>query len=162
MFGLTTTRRLHAELAAAKAETDRQRQRAENAIRDKQTAETNRAQVLRQIAEQDAAIRRLRDRNLELGRRVSQLAESDPDHCAALEQNIARVEAELAEARKQVTDGVVAEWRTRAAVAEKRVKHLEKQLDDAVGLPVGRVEDSRPWQPAYQKPADDVIEETTP
>jgi hypothetical protein len=35
---------------------------------------------------------------------------------------------------------------------KRRVAHLQRQLDDAVGLPPGRIEDSRRWQPGYQKP----------
>ena len=48
MLGLTTTRRLRAELAAAKAETDRQRERAERALKEAVTAKRNRSQVLAQ------------------------------------------------------------------------------------------------------------------
>jgi chromosome segregation ATPase len=33
---------------------------------------------------------------------------------------------------------------------QRRIRHLEKQLDDAVGLPAGRVEDSSRWQPGHQ------------
>ena len=33
---------------------------------------------------------------------------------------------------------------------QRRIKHLEKQLDDAVGLPAGRIEDSSRWQPGHQ------------
>lgn len=32
----------------------------------------------------------------------------------------------------------------------RRADHLQKQLDDAVGLPPGRIEDSRRWQPGYK------------
>lgn len=35
---------------------------------------------------------------------------------------------------------------------KRRVAHLQRQLDDAVGLPPGRIEDSSRWQPGYQKP----------
>ena len=35
---------------------------------------------------------------------------------------------------------------------QARIRHLQRQLDDAVGLPPGRIEDSSRWQPGY-KPA---------
>ncbi len=50
MFGLTTTRRLRAELAAAKTETETMRRRAERAEEKAETAEYNRGQVLAQNA----------------------------------------------------------------------------------------------------------------
>lgn len=34
----------------------------------------------------------------------------------------------------------------------KRADRLQRQLDEAVGLPPGRVEDSSRWQPGYQQP----------
>lgn len=39
---------------------------------------------------------------------------------------------------------------------KRRVAHLQKQLDDAVGLPPGRIEDSRRWQPGFKKPEVDA------
>jgi predicted RNase H-like nuclease (RuvC/YqgF family) len=89
--------------------------------------------LARQLAEADAANRRLADRNLELGRRVSALAEADPEYAAELEQKVARL-----------TEGYAAE--------KKRADHLQRRLDDAVGLSAGRIADSRQWQPGYQKP----------
>lgn len=137
MFGLTTTRRLRAELAAARAETDRQRARAETAEGRVETAEFNRAQILRQLGEADAANRRLAGRVEELGRRNSTLAESDPDHLASLEQQLASVRREL-------------------AAEKKRVERLQRRYDDAVGLTSSGIKDSSPWQPGYQKPKPEV------
>lgn len=37
---------------------------------------------------------------------------------------------------------------------KRRVAHLQRQLDDAVGLPPGRIEDSSRWQPGHQKQGD--------
>ena len=133
MFGLTTTRRRRAELAAARAETDRQRTRAEAAEGRVKTAEFNRGQLLNQLAEADAANRRLAGRVEELGRRNSTLAESDPDHLADLEQQLADVRRELAAERK-------------------RVERLQRRYDDAVGLTSSGIKDSSPWQPGYQPP----------
>lgn len=137
MFGLTTTRRLRAELAAAKAETDRQRERAEQAEAGKATAEYNRAQLLRQLAEADAVNTGLRGRIQELGRRISRLTEADPDYAEALEK-------QLAAAREQL------------AKETRRADRLQLRLDDAVGLKPGRIEDSSSWQPGYEKPKPGV------
>lgn len=38
---------------------------------------------------------------------------------------------------------------------QARVRNLQRQLDDAVGLPPGRIEDSSRWQPGY-KPAKET------
>lgn len=39
---------------------------------------------------------------------------------------------------------------------QARIRHLQRQLDDAVGLSPGRIEDSSRWQPGYQKPGVDA------
>jgi predicted nucleic acid-binding Zn-ribbon protein len=39
---------------------------------------------------------------------------------------------------------------------KRRVAHLQRQLDDAVGLPPGRIEDSSRWQPGYKDPKTGV------
>jgi predicted RNase H-like nuclease (RuvC/YqgF family) len=36
------------------------------------------------------------------------------------------------------------------ASLRRRIKSLEKQLDDAVGMGAGRIEDSSRWQPGYK------------
>ena len=101
--------------------------------RDLAVIEDKRRRLARWLAEQQAANRRLDGRNLELGRRVSQLAESDPGYAADLER-------QLAEARKELD-------------AEKtRADHLQKRLDDAVGLTKNGVQDSAMWQPGYVAP----------
>jgi DNA repair exonuclease SbcCD ATPase subunit len=35
---------------------------------------------------------------------------------------------------------------------QSQIRHLQKRLDDAVGLPPGRIEDSSRWQPGYKTP----------
>lgn len=122
MFGLTTTRRLRNELAAEKAETTRQRERAERAEEAQATAEYNRQQVLNGNAVLDAANRRLYDRNLELGRRLSRLGESDPEYAARLEARIRR----LLKVRTRFYAAGHAEW--------VRANHLQRRLDQALGL----------------------------
>lgn len=39
---------------------------------------------------------------------------------------------------------------------QARIRHLQRQLDDAVGLPPGRIEDSSQWQPGYKKSGVDA------
>lgn len=144
MFGITTTRRLRAELDAAKAETDRQRRRAETAEGDLKTAVYNRKQTLRQNAQMDAANRRLAGRNLELGNRISKLTEADPEYTAQLERRVARL---LKVAARLYAGGH----------AEKlRADRLQARLDDAVGLTPRGIKDSSPWQPGYKKPKADA------
>lgn len=60
--------------------------------------------------------------------------------------------------QQRITDleGRLDEALAACRAAERRAEHLQKRLDDAVGLPVGRIEDSRPWQPAYQDPKEDA------
>lgn len=137
MFGLTTTRRLRAELAAARAEAERQRTRAEAAVSRAVTAEFNREQVLHQLAAADAANRRLAGRVEELGRRNAALAESDPDHLADLERQLANGRREL-------------------AAEKKRVERLQRRYDDAVGLTTTEIKDSSRWQPGYRTPTPEV------
>ena len=46
--------------------------------------------------------------------------------------------------------------------AEKqRADRLQRELDDAVGLPPGRVDDSSRWQPGYQQPKPTTKEATS-
>lgn len=39
-----------------------------------------------------------------------------------------------------------------SAALKSQIRHLLKRLDDAVGLPPGRIEDSSRWQPGFQQP----------
>lgn len=43
----------------------------------------------------------------------------------------------------------------------KRADRLQRRLDDAVGLPPGRVEDSSRWQPGWQQPKPTTKEATS-
>jgi predicted ArsR family transcriptional regulator len=120
---------------------DRERLRGErNQFRDDRDSALAAARTAaRQLVEADAANRRLHDRNLELGRRVTALAESDMDYAAQLERRVARL--------KRVGKRIVAAWwRER-----RRAERLQERLDDAVGLSTTIVDSGR-WQPGY-KPA---------
>lgn len=134
MFGLTTTRRLRAEVADAKAETRRQRQRAETAEQTAATAEYNRGQLLRQLADADAANRRLEGRVLELGRRLTKLAEADPEYAATLEQRVTRL--------RRVGARILAAY----TAEKKRADRLQAELDDALGLNHPDIQAGRNWQ----------------
>lgn len=143
MFGFISSRRHREELAAARAETGRVRAQRDNALALRDTAEFNREQVLRQLAGQEAANVRLHGRNLELGRQISQLAESDPEYAAQLERRVARllkVGARLLSAR---------------TAQARRADLLQRRLDDAVGLPPGGPLSSACWQPGYRDPKPD-------
>jgi hypothetical protein len=134
MLGLTTTRRLRTELAAAKAETGRQRERAEKALAEAATARYNRSQALHQLADADATNRRLLGRNLELGRRISSLTEADPEYAARLERRVSRLLA-------------VAGRLFLAHRAEKqRADHLQARLDNVFGLNTSPVTKGATWQ----------------
>lgn len=86
------TRRHHeAELAAVRSYNDALRERCETAEKNEATERRARQTITRQHADLDAANRRLAGRNLELGRRLSQCAEADPEYAARLEQRVARL-----------------------------------------------------------------------
>jgi chromosome segregation ATPase len=133
MFGLTTTRRLRAEVAAAKAEADRQRDHAERAEGRATTAEYNRSQALHQLAEADAANRRLHDRNLELGRRNSKLTEADPEYAATLEQRVTDLTAQLDESTTKVKNlrSQLFAWEARARTVDPEQAWLARPVDGA-------------------------------
>lgn len=115
MFGLTTTRRLRAELAAAKAETDRQRVRAETAEGHAATAVHNRKQILVQNAEQDATNRRLAGRVRELTRRLEDTTEG---------VYVAQLENRIRALAKGTGRWMLAVWSR-----DRRINLLQQQLD---------------------------------
>ena len=118
-------------------------QQTAKARKNADTAHFNRQQVLAQNAGLDADNRRLHQRNLELGRRVSQLTEADPEYAAQLENRVARL--------RTVGQRVLAAYRAEL----KRADQLQARLDDAVGLTPRGIKDSRPWQPGYKEPKAD-------
>ena len=140
MFGLITRRRYEEELAAAKAETGRQRERAQAAVNRATTAEFNRGQMLRQLADADTANQRLTDRNRVLKERLIQRAESVPKDAARLQRRVDRL--------RRIVSRLLEESRR----DRRRADHLQQRLDDAVGLTPRQIVDSSIWQPGYQKP----------
>jgi hypothetical protein len=85
-------RRERRENAGLRAENARLRAERDQFEEERNTAVFNRQQVLGQLASADTANRRLADRNLELGRRLSQCAEADPEYAASLERRVARLQ----------------------------------------------------------------------
>jgi hypothetical protein len=135
-----TRRRYEEELAAAQAETQRQRERAQAAARRAITAEFNRGQMLRQLADADTANQRLTDRNRVLKERLIQRAESVPKDAARLQRRVDRL--------RRIVSRLLEESRR----DRRRADHLQQRLDDAVGLTPRQIVDSSVWQPGYQKP----------
>lgn len=134
MFGLVTRRRYEEDLAAAKAEANRQRERAETAEGRTATAEYNREQILHQLAGADAANRRLHGRNLELGQRISKLTDADPEYTADLERRVGRL--------RRVVARVLAAY----AEEKRRADYLQRRLDDVFGLNSSSVAAGSAWQ----------------
>lgn len=138
MFGLVTRRRHEREINALKGRLAQAIEQRDIARFERQAFRAAAETAGRQFAEADAANRRLSGRVEELGRRNSTLAESDPEYLAGLEEQLAAVREQL-------------------AAETKRADHLQRRLDDAVGLPArGPIKDSSIWQPGYQKPKPEV------
>ncbi|PWG13939.1 hypothetical protein DF268_08730 [Streptomyces sp. V2] len=77
-------------------------------------------------------------RNLELGRRLSTLAEADPEYTAALDRRVTRL--------RTVGTRLLA-----ALTAEQhRADRLQVRLDQALGLDSVHVLDGRRWQQTRQ------------
>ena len=128
------------EYEAVLADRERIRGERDQFAKDRDAQRHTARLAARQFAESDATNRRLNGRLIELGRRLSRLTESDPQYAASLEQRLARALRACAGYRAQL----VAEGR--------RIRRLQARIDDAVGLHYGHIEDSRKWQPGYQKP----------
>lgn len=150
MLGLITARRYRAELADARAESNRQRERADKADARAKTEIEARRTITRQNAELDAANIRLTGHVQALGKRVleAQVAAGfNPVAAKKTAERIAALQKAAAEGREEA-----AKARAEAKRDRKRVAHLEKELDNALGMPPGGLLDSAPWQPGYQAP----------
>jgi len=140
-FPFVLRARHDAELAAAEAESNRLRRERDDARTERAAFQHTSRLAARQFADADATNRRLDGRLLELGKRISRLTEADPEYTAALESRIVR----LREVGKRILAAHARE--------KKRADHLQRRLDDAVGLHYGgHIRDSRSFQPGYQKP----------
>lgn len=60
---------------------------------------------------------------------------------------------QLIEAARGTYEGAV-EWQSDYEAEKKRADHLQRRLDEAVGLKPGRIEDSSRWQPGYRDPKE--------
>lgn len=130
MFGLTTSRRLRAELAAAKAETDRQRERADKAEANERAFRTAATTAAEQVI--DISI-------------VNDCLTHD-----LLTSRRQRVIARKAAAR------ILAAW----SREKKRADRLQQRLDDACGLNYPSVEAGAGWQQRREDKRNRVKEAT--
>lgn len=88
---LVSRRRHERELEHIKADRERIRGERDQFAEDRDAQRAVARTATRQFSEADAANRRLSARNLELGRRISALAEADPEYAASLERRVARL-----------------------------------------------------------------------
>lgn len=73
-----------------------------------------------------------------------------------VEESLARQIHEMAQPVEPSDEEVdAAQLRLELDQAEARVKHLEKELDNALGMAAGGILASAPWQPGYQDPKPD-------
>lgn len=121
------------------AQNERLRDERDDAYKARDTAVFNRTQVLRQLAEADAANRRLAGRNLELAVRLSAYAESDPEYLASLEKRLARALR------------AVVRYRTGLDDAQRRADGAQKTLDVFLGLDHPAVAAGVTWQDRREK-----------
>lgn len=152
----------HDEIVSAlNADRDRLRTRAETAEGHAKTAVYNRKQTLRQNADLDAANRRLEGRNLELGRRLSTMAEADPEYAAKLEQRVAR----LRHVGARILDAYTAE----KCRADRLASHLDSGDLKAIKAWDARVQahdewvrptnpDDRPYEGGSGRPTHPAVE----
>lgn len=129
---IVSRRRHEDELAAARAETNRQRERAEKAEANAKTWRSAQQTAARQFAESDAANKRLTGRNTVLADRLAAAqvasgfdaaqAKRTADRLARLQKAVARARAEAAEAPA----------RARLAVSQElhRAKRAHAALDE--------------------------------
>lgn len=75
-----------------------------------------------------------------------------------VEESLARQIHEMAQPVEPSDEEVdAAQLRLELDRAEARVKHLEKELDNALGMPAGGILASAPWQPGYQAERDKQV-----
>ncbi|MFM9616778.1 hypothetical protein ACKI14_02310 [Streptomyces turgidiscabies] len=154
MTWFVSRRRHSEELAAARAEADRQHARAVKAEARATTEIEARRTITRQHAELDAANARLAGRNKALGERLAEAQVVNWFDPAAAKRTAARI-ASLQKAAAKGREEAAME-RAEARRARKRADHLQKELDNALGMPANGLLDSAIWQPGYQAPKPDA------
>lgn len=127
-------RRYDNDLAAALAEAGRLRKQRDTAVRDEETARFNRERILHQLADADAANRRLSGRNLELGARLAQYAEADPEYAASLEARLKRALRAAVRYRSDLRE------------EKRRADTAQNSLDVFLGLDSPAVAAGATWQ----------------
>ena len=145
---------LQADLAAARTEANRQRERAEKAGARAETEIEARRTITRQHAELDAANTRLTGRNKALGERLAEAQVANgfnPVAAKKTAERIATLQKAVAAGRE---DAAMA--RAEARRERKRGDRLQKELDNALGMPPGGLLDSAVWQPGYVAPTPDT------
>lgn len=151
MSWFISRRRHDEELAAARAETDRQRARAVKAEARATTEIEARCSITRQHAELDAANRRLAGRNKALGDRLAEAQVANGFNPAAAKRTAERIAALQKAAAAGREEAAIA--RAEARRERKRANGLQKRLDDACGLNTAEVLDGRHWQEVRQDKA---------
>lgn len=150
MFGLVTAHRYREDLAAARAEVNRQRERAEKAEGIARTEVEARRIIASQNAELDAANIRLTGHVQALGKRAleAQVANGfNPVAAKKTAERIATLQKAAAAGREEAAIA-----RAEARRERRRREQLQKRYDEAVGMPPGGLLDSAVWQPGYQAP----------
>ncbi|MDX3575927.1 hypothetical protein [Streptomyces sp. FL07-04A] len=127
-------RRYDDDLAAARAEAARLREQRDTARNDEETARFNRERILHQLAAADAANRRLSGRNLELGARLAQYAEADPEYAASLEARLKRALRAAVRYRSDLRE------------EKRRADTAQNSLDVFLGLDHPAVAAGASWQ----------------
>lgn len=137
---------------AALADRERIRGERDQFAKDRNSQRAAAETAARQFAEADAANRRLEGRLIELGRRLSRLAESDPEYAAQLERRVQRLTrgasrylAAYWKARAEIrdlttrlgraTEGLI-DLRGRLSAAEERARKAEALLETAGARPI--------------------------
>lgn len=140
-----TRRRHQAELAALRSQYDALRERCKIAEKNEATERAERRTITRQHAELDAANRRLANRNLELGRRISLLSESDPEYAGRLEQRVTRL--------RQVAARILAAYTAEKRRADRYVSYLDSGDLKAIKQWETRVQAHDAWVPPVSQDA---------
>lgn len=154
---LVWRRNRDADVAAANAETVRQRKRAEKAEEVARVEVEARRSITGRYCElsdeHDQTVRR----NQSLCAQLAELEDAAGIEAKARRQadRIAYLQNEVSRARKEL-----AEERDKSSSLGRQVKALQKQVDEALGLDATTIRSSAPWQPGYKPQPDKKV--TTP